>query len=215
MASKPARQDDIEIVVAKIKSRRGLIIVVSAPSGTGKTTLCERLVSEAPGVSLSVSFTTRKPRKGERDGVQYHFVSQKHFLHEREEGRFLEWAEVHGHYYGTPRDLVEKQVRAGKDTLLDIDVQGARAIKDAYREAILIFLVPPSFEKLESRLKGRKSEAPEEIQARLSICAREFSCHPAFDYLVLNENIDEAVAALHAIVKAERCRTARIKTARM
>jgi len=212
MARKPARQDDIEVVVSKIKSRRGLIIVVSAPSGAGKTTICERLVSEAPELSLSVSFTTRRPRKGERDGTQYYFVSKEKFLQERDEGRFLEWAEVHGHFYGTPRDFIEKRVQAGRDTVLDIDVQGARAIKETHREAILIFLVPPSFNELERRLKERKSDTPDDIDARLNIWAREFSCHPAYDYLVLNENVDEAVANLHSIMRAERCRTSRTKT---
>lgn len=195
-----------------MKSRNGLVIAVSAPSGAGKTTLCENLVARAPDLSISVSFTTRRPRKGEENAKHYHFVSRKIFEEERDRGRFLEWANVHGHYYGTPRDFIEKQIRAGRDTVLDIDVQGTRAIKEVYPGAVLIFIVPPSLAELKKRLKGRGSDSPDDVDMRLNIWAREFNCHPVYDYLVVNEDAEKAVENLHAIIKAERCRTTRLNT---
>jgi guanylate kinase len=211
MVSTPAQQDEIKQVVSSIQSRRGMAVVISAPSGTGKTTVCEQLVAVAPELSLSVSYTTRRPRAGEKDGTHYYFVSKKKFREELERGEFLEWAKVHGHYYGTPRGYLEERIRAGRDTILDIDVQGARAIKEALDDAVLIFLVPPSRTELRRRLKGRKSDSPADIDTRLGISAREFSCYPLYDYLVLNSNTDEAVGDLQAIIRAERCRTSRVK----
>lgn len=188
------------------------MVVVSAPSGAGKTTVCEKLVAKAPDLRMSISFTTRRPRKGEKNGEHYYFVSKSKFQEELDRGRFLEWAEVHGHFYGTPRDLIEKQILAGKDTVLDIDVQGARRIKDSLSEAVLIFLVPPSLAELKKRLRGRKSDSPDDISTRLKIWSVEFNCYPVYDYLIVNDSVDKAVESIHAIIKAERCRTARLKT---
>jgi guanylate kinase len=163
-----------------------------------------------PELAMSVSYTTRRPRKGEREGKDYHFVSRKKFEDELNKGSFVEWAEVHGYYYGTPRDFLEKRVQAGKDTVLDIDVQGAYKISRAFSGAVLILLLPPSLKELESRLRGRRSDRQRDIRKRLLIASREFSCFPRFDYLVLNEDIEKAAKHLEAIVKAERCRAERL-----
>ena len=212
MVSKSTQPDDIASVVSTLRSRRGLVIVVSAPSGAGKTTVCERLLAEMPELRMSVSFTTRRPRRGEKNEQHYHFVTKRKFREERDRGRFLEWAEVHGHFYGTPRDFIEKRIRSGKDTVLDIDVQGARAVKEAIPGAVLIFLLPPSLAELEQRLRARSSDSARDIGIRIRKAAAEFSCYPHMhDYLVINEDIEEAVGNLQAIIKAERCRVGRAK----
>ena len=210
MPPKKTKRDEIRTVISSMQSHQGLVIVVSGPSGAGKTSVCEKLVAKSPDLSISVSFTTRRPRKGEKNGRHYYFVSKQEFLEECGAGRFLEWAEVHGHCYGTPRDYIEQQIQAGKHTVLDIDVQGARAMKEAYRDAVLIFLVPPSLAELERRLKGRKSDSPDDISIRLKVWAREFSCYPMYDYLVINGDIGETVETIHAIIKAEKYRTSRL-----
>jgi guanylate kinase len=187
-----------------------LVIVVSAPSGTGKTTVCGKLLADMTEMRRSVSFTTRRPRKGEKEGQHYHFVTRKQFQEERDKGRFVECAEVHGYLYGTPRDFLEKRLRAGKDTVLVIDVQGARAIKESFPEAVLIFLLPPSFEELKRRLKMRGRVVPEDVDLRLRNAAAEFSCYRAYDYLVVNDDVAEAAEILRAIITAERCRASRL-----
>ncbi len=186
------------------------MIVVSAPSGTGKTTVCDKLLAEMTDMRRSISFTTRRPRKGEREGQHYHFVTRKQFQEERDKGRFVECAEVHGNLYGTPRDFLEKRLRAGKDTVFVIDVQGARSIKEAFPEAVLVFLLPPSFKELKRRLKTRGSVDPKEMDIRLRNAAAEFSCYRAYDYLVVNDDVAEAAEILKAIVTAERCRASRL-----
>jgi guanylate kinase len=187
-----------------------LVIVVSAPSGTGKTTVCGKLLAEMTDMRRSVSFTTRQPRKGEKEGQHYHFVTRKQFQEERDKGRFVECAEVHGYLYGTPRDFLEKRLWAGKDTVLVIDVQGARAIKESFPEAVLVFLLPPSFEELKRRLKARGRVAPKDMDLRLRNAAAEFSCYRAYDYLVVNDDVAEAAEILKAIITAERCRANRL-----
>ncbi|UCD57484.1 MAG: guanylate kinase [Candidatus Hydrogenedentota bacterium] len=187
------------------------MVVVSAPSGTGKTTVCEKLLTEMPDMCRSISLTTRRPREGERNGQHYYFVTPGRFQAERERGRFVESAEVHGYLYGTPRDFLEKQIEAGKDTMLVIDVQGARAIRQCFPEAVLIFLLPPSLTELKRRLKARSCDSKEDIGVRLKSAAAEFSCYRAYDYLVVNENVAEAVDSLKAIVAAERCRSSRLR----
>lgn len=210
MAQGKPKSDPIVPVVEALRSRKGLVIVVSAPSGAGKTTVCEKLLAEMPELSMSVSYTTRRPRKGERNGKDYYFVSKKKFLEERDRGLFLEWAEVHGYYYGTPRDFLERRVRAGKDTVLDIDVQGAYKIGRAFPEAVLILLLPPSLTELGKRLKRRGSDSAKDINVRLRNAKAEFHCHPTFDYLVVNDDVEEAVENLKAIIRAERVRTGRL-----
>jgi guanylate kinase len=210
MAREKSKPDPIVSVIEALRKRKGLAIVVSAPSGAGKTTVCDKLLAAMPELAMSVSYTTRRPRRGERDGKDYHFVSKKKFENELDKGCFLEWAEVHGYYYGTPRDFLERRIRAGKDTVLDIDVQGAYKISQAVSGAVLILLLPPSLEELERRLRGRRSDKPEDIRKRFWKASREFSCFPRFDYLVINEDIDTAAEQIAAIVKAERCRADRL-----
>ena len=210
MVPQQTKRDEIDRTVSALRSRRGLVVVVSAPSGTGKTTVCESLLAEMPGLRRSVSLTTRSQREGEEGGRHYHFVSREKFLAERSRGRFVEWAEVHGHLYGTPRDFLERQIEAGHDTILVIDVQGARAIREAFPEAVLIFLLPPSLAELQGRLKMRSSDSSEDIRIRLRNARAEFNCYRAYDYLVVNDNVADAVSDLKAIITAERCRARRL-----
>ena len=153
MSQQQPKPDPIVSVVSSLRLRKGLVIVVSAPSGAGKTTVCEELLHEMPGLAVSVSYTTRRRRKSEKDGRDYHFVTKKKFQEELDRGLFLEWAEVHGYYYGTPRDFLERRAKAGKDTVLDVDVQGAYSISKAFPKAVLILLLPPSQKELGKRLK--------------------------------------------------------------
>ncbi len=199
-------------VASALRSRRGLAVVVSAPSGTGKTTVCEKVVAEGPRIVKSISFTTRPCREGETEGDHYYFVTRKRFEEGRADGRFLEWAEVHGYLYGTPRDYLEKQMRAGKDVMLDIDVQGARAIKGAVPGAVLIFLLPPSLAELEGRLRRRSSDSADDISARLRNATVEFGCYRMYDYLVVNEDANEAARAVKSIIMAEKCREDRLES---
>ncbi len=209
-ASEAKDKDEIQDIVSAMRSRRGLLVVVSAPSGAGKTTVCERVAAEWPEIRWSVSFTTRPPRKHEEEGLHYHFVTKKGFESERDKGRFVEWAEVHGNLYGTPRDFLEKRVKAGKDTLLVIDVQGARAIKESFPEAVLVFLLPPSLAELERRLRTRSQESDRSRAIRLRKAKAELSCYRTYDYLVLNEHVTEAASSLKAIIMAERNKTDRL-----
>lgn len=189
---------------------KGDLFVVSAPSGAGKTTLCRRLLEELPGIAFSVSHTTRAPRKEERDGVSYHFVSRQRFIEMREAGEFLEWAEVHGNLYGTSKGEVTSRLSRGEDVLLDIDVQGARRIRERFPEAVSVFVLPPSWEALEKRLAGRGTEDPEVLARRLTNARAELDAAHEYDYIVVNDEIDRAVADLVGIVRARRCLATRV-----
>ncbi|AEH43970.1 guanylate kinase [Thermodesulfatator indicus DSM 15286] len=190
--------------------RKGLVLVVSAPSGAGKTTLCRRLLSLDSEISFSVSYTTRSPRPNERNGVDYFFVDKETFKKMINEGAFLEWAEVHGNFYGTSLEQVKEAISSGKDVLLDIDVQGAFQVREKLgREAVLVFILPPSFEELEKRLKKRGTEDPKELELRLSVAKEEIAKAQAFDYLIVNDVLEEALDRLYSILKAERQRTFR------
>ena len=212
MVIKQSQHDEMKSVASALRSRRGLAVVLSAPSGAGKTTVCEKLVAEEARIVKSVSFTTRLRRKGEIEGDQYYFVTRKRFQEERVGGRFLEWAEVHGYLYGTPRDYLERQLRAGKDVMLDIDVQGARTIKGAVPEAVLIFLLPPSLAELKDRLRRRDSDSTSDISARLRNATIEFGCYRMYDYLVVNEEVNEAARTVKSIIMAEKCREDRLES---
>ena len=176
--------------------------IVSAPSGSGKTTLLQHLIRNFEDLTFSVSYTTRSPRGGEADGVDYFFVALAEFKAMVERGEFLEWAEYHGNLYGTSREFVEDNLAAGRNVILDIDVQGARQVKSAMSGTVTVFLMPPSFEELERRLRSRRLEDDETIRKRLAIAKSEISFYRDYDYVVVNDKLDEAIPQLDAIVRS-------------
>jgi guanylate kinase len=186
--------------------RTGQLFVISAPSGVGKTTLVRSLLQELPELRFSVSSTTRPPRQGEVDGEDYHFMTREVFLAGIKAGRFLEWAQVHGECYGTDGQKLNDWLVAGSDVLLDIDVQGARQVRCIYPSAHNIFILPPSLTVLEQRLQSRGTEPPEKIAARLNAARKELQEAPWYDFIVVNDVLEQAVADLIAIVRAHRCR---------
>jgi guanylate kinase len=188
---------------------RGILFVISSPSGGGKGTLIRRLLDTVPGVSYSVSWTTRAARPKEVDGLNYHFVSEEEFERMRASGGFLEWAVVHGHLYGTARSVVEQELNEGHDIVLEIDVQGAAAVRAAFDSVVSIFILPPSFEVLRVRLSARMTERQEELELRLSNARGEVEQYRHFDYVVLNDEVERAAAQLSGIVLAERARRER------
>ena len=189
--------------------QRGLLFVVSAPSGTGKTTVVDRLVQVCPALARSRSYTSRPPRPGERDGVDYNFVSRATFEAMIERGEFLEWADVFGNFYGTCREDVEGLLASGFDVVLVIDVQGARQVRARAAESVGVFVLPPSFEVLEARLRGRSNDTEPAIQRRLTTARSEIDAVTEYDYVVVNDTLDRTVSEICAIVTAERARRAR------
>jgi len=185
---------------------KGLLVVISAPSGAGKSTLCECLLRRRKNLAVSVSVTTRLPRRGEKDGKDYFFVSEAAFKAMRRRGELLEWAAVHGHFYGTPRRFVERRRSEGKDVLLNIDVQGGLQVKRHSRDAVLIFIQTPHFSDLEARLRRRSLDSETEIRRRLANARRELRCASAYDYQVVNDQIPNACRQLEAILTAESLR---------
>lgn len=191
-------------------SRRGLMFVISSPSGAGKTTLSRRLLADHPEISLSVSATTRPARSGEVDGREYHFVSQARFETMLAENAFLEWAEVHEHRYGTPRAAVDRALAEGRDVLFDIDWQGARAIASAAgADVVRVFILPPSLADLKARLEGRAQDAEEVIRRRIARAPGEIEKWEEYDYVLLNADFERTYQDLAAIYRAERLRTRR------
>ena len=187
------------------------VFIISAPSGSGKSTLVHRLLASDPGLLFSISYTTRPPRPAETDGIDYNFISRKDFEERLGRGEFLEYAEVFGNYYGTHREEFDNAVHQRKDLVLDIDVQGARQLKVAIPEAISIFVLPPSREVLEQRLRSRSQDSEEVIQRRLRGAAEEVRNYSQYDYVLINREIEESAARLASIVKAERHRKARME----
>ncbi len=188
----------------------GNLFIISAPSGAGKTTILKEIMASVPGLTFSISHTTRPPRKGETHGKDYFFVDRETFTAMRDEHAFLEWAEVHGNLYGTGKAGVEAMLRQGFDIFLDIDVQGARQIKKAgMTNAIFIFIAPPSWKDLETRLQGRGTDSPDTIKTRLANARTEMNEAHRYDYLVINDRLADAVAMLKSIILAERCRKRR------
>lgn len=185
---------------------RGSILVISAPSGAGKSTLIKRLMAVSPSLCFSVSYTTRPPRAAEKDGRDYFFVSRRVFEKMISRGEFVEWADVFGHLYGTSRKQLQAAQAAGRDILLDIDVQGHRQVRQCLPEAVSVFILPPSFPELSRRLRDRHSDGPEEIERRLRTAREEIAHWPEYDYLVVNDHLGNAAAALRAIVRAARFR---------
>jgi guanylate kinase len=186
--------------------RRGLLFVVSAPSGTGKTTVAERLVQVVDGLRLSRSYTSRLIRGGERDGVDYNFITRARFEEMVAEGAFLEWADVFGNLYGTCAADAERELAAGCDLVLVIDVQGARQVRRVCTDTIGVFVLPPSFEVLERRLRGRSKDSEEAMRRRLATAREEIAAVDEYDYVVVNDELEACVDHLRAIVLAERAR---------
>lgn len=184
--------------------RKGQLFIISAPSGSGKTTLCELLVKEVPRLVRSVSLTTRPPRRGETDGKDYIFVSEKEFRKKIENGSLLEWAKNFGYYYGTPKDETDRLLLSGSDVILAIDVKGAMKVKKLRPDSVFIFILPPSLEELEKRLKRRGTDNGAEIKTRMRIAKEELSYLPMYNYSVVNDSIKNAMAELTGIIKAER-----------
>jgi guanylate kinase len=186
------------------------VIVVSAPSGAGKSTLLGRVLRKIPGLRFSVSHTTRKPRPGEQDGVEYHFVDRDAFARLREAGRLLEWAEVHGNLYGTGFVEYERAEHERADLLLDIDVAGAAQVRMKVDDAVTIFVLPPSFDDLEVRLRKRGLDGAETIERRLANAREEASLYGEYDYTLVNDDLDRCVESIECVIRAARLRTARM-----
>jgi guanylate kinase len=191
---------------AKPATRRGLLFIVSAPSGAGKTTLVERLVEETPHLQMSRSYTSRAARQGELDGVDYNFVTRQQFEEMVAAGAFLEWADVFGNLYGTAAADTERLLKNGQDVVLVIDVQGARQVRQHGVAAVSVFVMPPSFEILELRLRGRSKDSEDAVQRRLEVARAEVAAYSEYDFIVINDDIPSAVGRLRAIVLAERSR---------
>lgn len=194
---------------AELNCGRGILFVISSPSGGGKGTLIRLARQRVENLAYSVSWTTRLPRTGEQDGREYHFVSPEIFSEMRARGEFLEWACVHGHFYGTARRTVEEEVARGRDIVLEIDVQGARAVRELIAEAVQIFILPPSFDVLRARLTARASETPHDLDVRLRNARGEVEQYRFFDYLILNDDAERAAAQLVSVIYAERARRER------
>ena len=191
----------------------GFVLVLSGPSGAGKGTLVDRLMAARPECTFAISSTTRPRRETEVDGVQYEFIARDEFERRRSAGYFLEWAEVHDHLYGTPVRFVDERVRAGRVVVLDVDVQGGASVRRARKDAVSVFVYPPSIDALRRRLRGRATDAPEVIETRLRNAPGELAEWREYDYLVMNDELEPAVARLTAIVDAERARVRRLHPA--
>lgn len=191
------------------RQERGILFVISSPSGGGKGTLIRRVLPLVPRLGYSVSWTTRQPRPAEQDGIHYRFVTPETFADARGRGEFLEWAIVHGNFYGTSRRTVEQELAAGRDIILEIDVQGAASVKEAQLDAVSIFIIPPSFEILRARLLARRTETAEALALRLNNSRVEIEQYHEFDYVLLNDDLERAATQLVAIMSAERARRER------
>ena len=188
-------------------NQQGILVVVSGFSGAGKGTLMKELLKRYDNSALSVSATTRQPREGEKDGEDYFFVNREYFQQMIEEGRLVEYAQYVNHYYGTPRDYVEKKMAEGKDVILEIEIQGALKVKKRFPDALLIFVTPPSAGELRRRLVGRGTETIEVINARLRRAAEEASGMEAYDYLLINDEIDACVEQMHQLITLQHSKT--------
>ena len=182
----------------------GNIFVISSPSGGGKSSLIGRVLKKVPGLTLATSHTSRPPRAGEKDGVEYRFVTRKEFLAMRREGEFVEWVSLHGHLYGTSRRELDRLTAQGKDILLDIDIRGAASVASIYPRAVSVFILPPSLAVLEERLRKRGSESEEQIRTRLTTAVREMRAATRYRYCIVNRTLSRAVAELEAVITAER-----------
>lgn len=192
-----------------MQTGRGLLIIVTGPSAVGKGAICRALLDRSPGVRFSVSMTTRPPRPGERDGVEYFFVSREEFERRVKAGELLEWAQVYGNFYGTPRAPVEAALASGQDVILDIDIVGANTVRRHYPDALSVFVIPPSMKELEVRMRRRASETEEAVRRRLAEAPRWIAHGLEYDYVLVNDRLDKVVSQLAAIITAEKCRVSR------
>lgn len=190
---------------------KGLLIVISGPSGAGKGTICKALIEKNKEIFISVSATTRNPRLGEVDGVNYHFLSREEFIKRIEKSDFLEYAEVYGNYYGTPKSKVQDMLDRGIDVILEIDIQGALKVKENFDEGVFIFILPPSMEELKQRIIKRGSETPESLMTRFKSAYQEINYVSKYNYAVVNDELDVAVKKIEGVIAAEKCRVDRIK----
>jgi len=185
---------------------KGLLMAVAAPSGAGKTTLCVRMTERFEKLRYAISCTTRKPREGEVDGEHYHFVDTARFNEMISQGAFLEWAEVHGNFYGTPKAEVEAMRDKGIDVLLDLDVQGVESLRSLDTDGVFCLILPPSFAELRQRLESRGKDAAEEIERRMTIAVKEVGHVDLFDYVIVNDDLEQATQTLESVIRAEHCR---------
>lgn len=192
------------------KNSKGLLLVISGPSGAGKGTICKELIKRN-NFWLSVSATTRAPRDGEIDGQNYYFFKKEQFLDKIKDDDFLEYAEVYGNYYGTPKSNVIEKLEEGKDVILEIDIQGALRIKETYPEGVFIFILPPSMEELKNRIIKRGSETPESLMTRFKSAYKEINYVSKYNYAVVNDKLEEAVRKIESIIIAEKCSVERIQ----
>ena len=188
---------------------RGLLIVVSGASGTGKGTVCKKLLSKLPNIYYSISATTRQPREGETDGVEYFFLTVEEFKKKIAEGKFLEYAEVYGNFYGTPSYKIEEHLKRGENVLLEIDTQGALKVMEKCSDGVYIFLLPPSLEELYNRIKNRGTESEENLRRRFKAATSEIAVGKKYQYAVVNDSVDSAVKKIQAIIAAESCKVQR------
>ena len=196
---------DLNVIIDKYSKRsgEGLLFVISGPSAVGKGTVVKRVLSDRENIRVSVSATTRSPRTGEEEGVHYYFMSDAEFKEMADGGGFLEYAFVHGHYYGTPKKAVEEQLAQGNDVILEIDVQGAAQVKDTGTEAVYIFVMPPSMEELRHRFDARGTESPDDIELRMGKAAGEIRRVSEYDYCIVNDDLDAAVEAVESVISSE------------
>ena len=191
--------------------RKGLLLVVSGPSGAGKGTICKALLNKNDKIKLSVSATTRKPRNGEVHGVNYFFLEKEEFTTMIENGEFLEYAQIYDNFYGTPKSAIIECLENGQDVILEIEMQGAKQIKEVYPEGVFIFVLPPSLEELKSRIVGRGTETQEEIEKRFSCAFEEINQIVNYDYFIVNEDIEKSVNDVEAIIASEKNKVIRYK----
>lgn len=189
--------------------QKGLLVVISGASGTGKGTVCKKLLAENPNIFYSISATTRKPRTGELDGREYYFITVDEFKNWISEEKFLEYAEVYGNFYGTPVHKIEERLKRGEDVILEIDIQGALNVMKKRPDGVYIFLLPPSLEELKNRITGRGSESPETFSRRFQAAANEIETGKKYQYAVVNDTVEAAVKKIQTILAAERCKVNR------